>query len=56
MSLEDLLREGAIRRIEPDASQARGALSRARRDVDTAKGLIKRGDLDWLLLSLTTRC
>jgi uncharacterized protein (UPF0332 family) len=49
MSLEDLLREGAIRRIEPDASQAGGALSRARRDVDTARGLIERGDLDWAL-------
>lgn len=49
MSLEGLLRDGTIRRVEPDSAQAHNAIRRAKRDVDTARGLIEGGDFGWAL-------
>ncbi len=49
MSLEGLLRSRAIRRIKPDHRLALSSLKRARRDIDTAKALIKNEKLDWSL-------
>ena len=49
MSLEELLRDRTIRRIRPDRGLAERAMSRARRDVDTAQTLIENEKFDWAL-------
>jgi len=49
MSLEELLRSRAIRRIKPNHGLALNSLRRARRDIDTAKTLIANKKFDWSL-------
>ena len=49
MSLDELLRERVIHRINPDHGMAGKALLRARRDVATAGTLIGSGEFDWSL-------
>jgi len=49
MSLEELLRDRIIRRTGPDRKSAANSLTRARRDIDTARTLISNGKLDWSL-------
>jgi len=49
MSLEELLRNRAISRIRPSRKLAQNTISRARRDVDTAKTLVTNEKFDWSL-------
>ncbi|MEM3382253.1 MAG: HEPN domain-containing protein [Candidatus Bathyarchaeia archaeon] len=49
MSLEELLRSKIIRKIQPNHKLARNSIERARRDIDTAKTLIKNKKFDWSL-------
>ncbi|MEM2983496.1 MAG: HEPN domain-containing protein, partial [Candidatus Bathyarchaeia archaeon] len=49
MSLEELLRSKIIRKIQPNHELARNSIERARRDIDTAKTLIKNKKFDWSL-------
>jgi len=49
MSLEELLRSRVIRRIRPDNRLALNAISRSKRDIDTAKTLIANKKFDWSL-------
>jgi uncharacterized protein (UPF0332 family) len=49
MSLEELLRNRAISRIRPSHKLAQNTISRARRDVDTAKTLVANEKFDWSL-------
>jgi len=49
MSLEELLRDRIIRKTRPDRKLAVNSLTRARRDIDTARTLISHGKLDWSL-------
>ncbi len=50
MSLEELLRSRAIRRIGPNRRLALNSLKRARRDMDTARTLIRSRRFDWSLV------
>jgi uncharacterized protein (UPF0332 family) len=49
MSLEELLRSRAIRRVRPDRALALKSIDRSRRDIDTAKTLIANEKFDWSL-------
>ena len=49
MSLEELLRSRAIRRIKPNHRLAAGSITRAMRDIDTARTLIANSKFDWSL-------
>jgi uncharacterized protein (UPF0332 family) len=49
MILEELLRSRIIRRIRPDRRLAVNSLTRARRDIDTARTLIENEKSDWSL-------
>jgi len=49
MSLEELLRSRAVRRIRPNRKLALDSIIRARRDIDTAKTLISSQKFDWSL-------
>jgi len=49
MSLEELLRSRAIRRIKPNHRLALNSIKRSRRDLDTAKTLIANKKFDWAL-------
>ena len=49
MSLERLLRSRIIRRISPNHGLAVTSLRRARRDLDTAKALLRENRFDWSL-------
>lgn len=46
MNLSDLLAEGKIKKVEPDAKQAQECLSVAKRDLKLAKKLLTE-DFDW---------
>lgn len=47
VSLEELLRSRVIRKIGPNHTVAVRSLKRARRDIDTAKTLLREGKFDW---------
>ena len=49
MSLEELLKSRAIRRIKPNHKLAANSIRRAYRDIDTAKTLIANKKFDWAL-------
>ncbi len=49
MSLDGLLRDSSISRVQPDPVLADRTLQRAARDVETAKSLVEIGDFDWAL-------
>ena len=49
MSLEELLRNRTIIKIEPDHELATRTIRRADRDTGTAKTLIENGKFDWAL-------
>lgn len=49
MSLEELLRSRVIRRIRPDNRLALNAISRSKRDIDTAMTLIANKKFNWSL-------
>lgn len=49
MSLEELLRARLIRRVKPGHKLAADSLTRARRDIETARTLIRNKKLDWAL-------
>jgi len=49
MSLEELLRSRTIRRMRPNRRLAVNSLTRAHRDIDTARTLIENKKLDWSL-------
>jgi len=46
MNLSDLLRDGSIRKAEPDFAQAQDCLGAAKRDVTVAKKVLPE-DCDW---------
>ena len=46
MNLSDLLKEGRVRRVEPDFIQAKECLGAAKRDIDVAKKILDT-DFDW---------
>ena len=46
MNLSDLLKEGRVREVEPDAKQAEECLGAARRDLSVAKKILDE-DYDW---------
>ena len=50
MSLERLLREGKIKRVEPDSAVARKSLRLANRDLAVAENILENGDYDWALI------
>lgn len=49
MSLDELLRDRIIHKVNPDQRLAGRALLRARRDIATAGTLIGNGEFDWSL-------
>ena len=49
MSLEELLQSRVIRKIKPDHNLALKSLTRAGRDIDTAKTLSSNEKFDWAL-------